>query len=74
MYLNYYATEVNDVDDNPPIGLILCTDKNNIDVEYALGGLSNQIFASKYVLYLPDKEQLISQVEKVLEAWHRKED
>ena len=74
MYLNYYATEVNDVDDNPPIGLILCTDKNNIDVEYALGGLSNQIFASKYVLYLPDKEQLIFQVEKVLEAWHRKED
>lgn len=74
MYLNYYATEVNDADDNPPIGLILCTDKNNIDVEYALGGLSNQIFASKYVLYLPDKEQLISQVEKVLEAWHRKED
>lgn len=74
MYLNYYATEVNDVDDNPPIGLILCTDKKNIDVEYALGGLSNQIFASKYVLYLPDKEQLISQVEKVLEAWHRKED
>uniref|UniRef100_UPI0040379899 PDDEXK nuclease domain-containing protein n=1 Tax=Roseburia hominis TaxID=301301 RepID=UPI0040379899 len=73
MYLNYYAAEVNDVDDNLPIGLILCTDKNNIDVEYALGGLSNQIFASKYVLYLPDKEQLISQVEKVLEAWHKKE-
>lgn len=72
MYLNYYAAEVNDEDDNPPIGIILCTDKNNIDVEYALGGLSNQIFASKYILYMPDKQQLISQVEKVLEQWHEK--
>ena len=73
MYLNYYATEVNDEDDNPPIGLILCTDKNNIDVEYALGGLSNHIFASKYVLYMPDKQQLISQVEKVIARWRDKE-
>ncbi len=72
MYLNYYAAEVNDEDDNPPIGIIMCTDKNNIDVEYALGGLSNQIFASKYVLYMPDKQQLISQVERVLAKWHDK--
>ena len=70
MYLNYYANEVNDQDDNPPIGIILCTDKGNFDVQYALGGLSNQIFASKYVLYMPDKEQLIRQVEAVLEKWH----
>lgn len=70
MYLNYYAAEVNDPDDNPPIGIVLCTDKNNIDVEYALGGLSNQIFASKYVLYMPNKEQLIQQVETVLNRWH----
>lgn len=70
MYLNYYANEVNDENDNPPIGIILCTDKGNCDVQYALGGISNQIFASKYVLYMPDKEQLIAQVEKVLEKWH----
>ncbi len=69
MYLNYYANEVNDPDDNPPIGIILCTDKGNFDVQYALGGLSNQIFASKYVLYMPEKEQLIRQVEAVLEKW-----
>ncbi len=68
MYLNYYANEVNDADDNPPIGIILCTDKGSFDVQYALGGLSNQIFASKYVLYLPNKEQLIAQVEAVLNA------
>jgi len=72
MYLNYYATEVNDSDDNPPIGIILCTEKNSIDAEYALGGLSNNLFASKYVLYIPNKEQLIAEVEKVLENWHKR--
>lgn len=66
MYLNYYAAEVNDENDNPPIGLILCTDKGNIDMQYALGGLSNNIFASKYVTYMPDKEQLLAQVEAVI--------
>ena len=66
MYLNYYAAEVNDENDNPPIGLILCTDKGNVDMQYALGGLSNNNFASKYVTYMPDKEQLIAQVESVL--------
>ena len=66
MYLNYYAAEVNDENDNPPIGLLLCTDKGNVDMQYALGGLSNNIFASKYVTYMPDKEQLIAQVESVL--------
>ncbi|NJE45615.1 PDDEXK nuclease domain-containing protein [Massilimicrobiota sp. SW1139] len=68
MYLNYYTAEINDEDDNPPIGLILCTDKGNVDMQYALGGLSNNIFASKYVTYMPDKEQLIAQVEAVLSS------
>lgn len=72
MYLNYYSNEINDADDNPPIGIILCTDKGNFDVQYALGGLSNNIFASKYILYMPDKEQLIAQVEHVVEDWHKK--
>lgn len=71
MYLNYYAAEVNDEGDNPPIGIILCTDRDNVDAEYALGGLSNQIFASKYVLQMPDKEQLIAQVESVINKWER---
>lgn len=73
MYLNYYATEVNDSDDNPPIGIILCTEKDSITAEYALGGLSNNIFASRYVLYMPNKEQLIAQVEAVLKRWHGEE-
>ncbi len=70
MYLNYYASEVNDEHDNAPIGIILCTDKDSIAAEYALGGLSNNIFASRYVYYIPDKEQLIQQIEAVLNEWH----
>ena len=68
MYLNYYAAEVNDENDNgKPIGIILCAEKDKVMLEYALGGLSNNIFASTYTYYIPDKEQLISEVEKVLE-------
>lgn len=74
MYLNYYAAEVNDPDDNPPIGIILCTEKDSVAAEYALGGLTNNIFASRYVLYMPDKEQLIAQVEAVLKNWHEEKD
>lgn len=74
MYLNYYAAEVNDADDNPPIGLILCTDKGNVDIQYALGGLSNNIFASKYVTYMPDKDQLIAQVEAVLSSKEKQDE
>ena len=70
MYLNYYAAEVNDPDDNPPIGIILCTDKDSVGAEYALGGLSNNIFASRYTYVIPKKEELIAQVEAVLRKWH----
>jgi predicted nuclease of restriction endonuclease-like (RecB) superfamily len=73
MYLNYYAAEVNDPDDNPPIGIILCTEKDGITAEYALGGLSNNVFASRYVLYMPNKQQLIAQVEAVLKKRREKE-
>ncbi len=71
-YLNYYATEVNDEYDNPPIGIILCTDKNNVRVQYALGGLSNAVFASTYTLRLPDEGQLEDQVRRTIEANERK--
>lgn len=74
MYLNYYAAEVNDDGDNPPIGIILCTEKNEVSAEYALGGLSNNVFASRYILYMPNKDLLVEQVEDVLGKWHRKEE
>lgn len=66
MYLNYYNEEINDEYDNKPIGIILCKRKKDVAMEYALGGLSNNVFASTYTYYIPDKEQLINEVEKVL--------
>ena len=70
MYLNYYAAEVNDPDYNLPIGIILCMDKDSVGAEYALGGPSNNIFASRYTYVIPNKEDLIAQVEAVLREWH----
>jgi hypothetical protein len=57
-YLNYLKSEEMEAGEQPPIGLILCSEKNETYVEHALGGLSNQIFVSKYLLHLPSKEEL----------------
>ena len=57
---------INSEDDGKPIGIILCAEKDKVMLEYALGGLSNNIFASTYTYYIPNKEQLITEVEKVL--------
>jgi len=65
-YLNFYKTEVNEETDNPPIGIILCTDKDEITAEYILSGLENNVFASKFTYVLPEKETLIKEVENVL--------
>ncbi len=48
--MNYYAKEVNDKLDNPPIGIILWKDKDEVTAEYALSRLTTQMFAFKYVL------------------------
>lgn len=66
MYLNYYEKDVNSEVDGKPVGIILCADKDKVLLEYALGGLSNNIFASTYTYYIPNKEQLISEINKVL--------
>ncbi len=66
-YLNYYKTEVNDAGDNAPVGIILCRNQKDFVAEYALGGLSNQVFAANYVYYIPAKEQLIAEVKTLLE-------
>lgn len=72
-YLNYYKTEVNEETDADPIGIILCADKDEIEAEYALGGLTNQIFASQYVYYLPNKEELIQEVARALKKIEEEE-
>ncbi|MGH9834094.1 MAG: PDDEXK nuclease domain-containing protein [Blastocatellia bacterium] len=70
-YLNYLKSEEMEPGEQPPIGLILCSEKNETHVEYALGGLSNQVFVSKYLLHLPPKEELeafLRRTRKRLEA------
>ncbi|MFZ6037953.1 MAG: PDDEXK nuclease domain-containing protein [Bacteroidota bacterium] len=46
---NYYKKEVNDETDNPPVGIILCAEKDKFSAEYILGELKNNVFASKYI-------------------------
>lgn len=58
MYLNYYRHEVMQPDDNPPIGLLLCTDYGKTTVQYATEGLSDNLFVSKYRLALPSEEEI----------------
>jgi len=58
MYLNYFKTEINAPNDNPPVGIVLGAEKDNILIEYALGRISNKLFVAKYKLYLPDKNEL----------------
>ena len=67
MYINYYNKEIKDEFDNETIGIILCTGKNGVTLQYALGGLSNKIFASTYTYYIPDKDVLIDEVERVID-------
>ena len=63
MYLNYYRHEVMQPDDNPPIGLLLCSDYGKTTVQYATEGLADSIFVSKYRLQLPTEQD----IEKYLE-------
>ncbi|MFT4343494.1 MAG: PDDEXK nuclease domain-containing protein [Candidatus Woesearchaeota archaeon] len=65
-YLNYVKKELNNKEDNAPIGIILCTDKHDISVEYATSGIENQVFVSKYKLYLPSKKQLLKEIKDIL--------
>ncbi|GHT16698.1 hypothetical protein AGMMS4956_19610 [Bacteroidia bacterium] len=63
MYLGYFETEENNDGDNPPIGIVLAREKDDIEVEYAMHNISSQLFVSKYQLYLPKKEKLKELIE-----------
>lgn len=66
MYVNIYDRTEKQEDENPTIGILLCTDKNNTMVEYALPENNTNILASKYQLYLPDKEDLEKEFKKMI--------
>lgn len=58
MYLNYYKSEIMQSDDNPPIGILLCTEKGDTLVKYATAGLDPNIFVQKYMVQLPSEEEI----------------
>ncbi len=64
MYVNYYQRELTSDDENPPIGIVLCTDKNEAVVRYALPEGNTQIFASRYKLHLPTEEELATELQR----------
>jgi predicted nuclease of restriction endonuclease-like (RecB) superfamily len=66
MYVNYYDREIKCKDDNPTLGLILCTEKNDTVVKYVLDEQQQQIFAGKYQFELPTEEELIVELKKEL--------
>jgi predicted nuclease of restriction endonuclease-like (RecB) superfamily len=63
-YVRYFEKELKPKGDNPTIGLILCTDKNDTMIKYTLLEDSNQIFASRYKLYLPSEEEFKAELER----------
>ncbi len=66
MYMGYFEKEENTEGDNPPIGIILSKEKDELLVKYAMNNISSQLFVSKYQLYLPDREELRDVIERQL--------
>lgn len=66
LYLNYFREELNTEGDTEPIGIVLGAYEDKLMVKYATQNISNQLFVSRYQLYLPDKEQLEQEVRRFL--------
>lgn len=63
-YVSWYKKNMMTEGDNPPIGILLCTEKDHALVEYALAGMDNSLFVSKYLLELPKKEEMQAYIEQ----------
>jgi YhcG PDDEXK nuclease domain len=64
LYTGYFEAEEMREGENPPVGLILCADKNEAVVRYTLGQRTEQIFAARYQLHLPTEEELRRELER----------
>lgn len=65
-YVSWYRKNIMTAGDNPPVGILLCTQKDHALVEYALAGIDNGLFVSKYLLELPRKEEMQRFIEEQL--------
>ena len=63
-YVRYYDNEIKDIQDNPTIGIILCSSKKDTIVKYSVLSDNKNLFASKYQLYLPTEKELVLEIEK----------
>lgn len=72
MYVNYYTRELMNEGDNPPIGIVLCADKSDAIVKYTLSENDTQIFASKYMTYIPSEEEFKRELR--LDDYKKKDD
>jgi predicted nuclease of restriction endonuclease-like (RecB) superfamily len=72
LYLNYVREHWTQADENPPVGLILCSEKDDAIAKYALEGLPNKVLAREYKLALPDEKRLVAEIEKTRELLERK--
>lgn len=66
MYLGYFENEENTEGDNPPIGIVLAKEKDDLLVQYAMHNITSQLFVSKYQLYLPNKQELQNIINKTI--------
>lgn len=74
LYINYYKSEMNVDGDNPPIGIVLGADADKLTMQYAMEGISNQLFAAKYQLYLPSREELQNQLDRIIRKQEKNDD
>jgi predicted nuclease of restriction endonuclease-like (RecB) superfamily len=65
-YVSWYRQHMASPGDNPPVGILLCTQKDHALAEYALAGLDNRLFVSQYLLELPKKEAMQEFIERQL--------
>lgn len=72
-YVRYFEKEIKTESDNPTIGIILCSEKNEAMVKYSILEESKQLFASKYMLYMPTEEELIREISKERERFEIEE-
>lgn len=70
-YLNYWKAEMMQPGEQPPVGLILCSDKKETRVSYATAGLDQQLFVSRYLVALPKPEDLQALIEADTAAWEQ---
>lgn len=71
-YMRYYEDQVKQNEDNPTIGIVLCSEKNETIAKYSVLNESKRLFASKYKLFLPTEKELVKELKNELEIYNKK--